>query len=260
MALDSKQFLRYHPYTTYSSKDNSCFISAQGKSLGELNTDSAALFRIGRKAYDLLFSDCSKDQFDRAYASYLDGIEEWRHMLLEMCKSNSIKMQGINGRGSQPVPRQVIQDADESQLTSIAWQIFSARRGSAQTELEEVSMMFMALVFQTLKDVDEYLMLSFLGSADAVTYAVEATTALSNAEELLRSINDSANPSDLKTAASAMAKSRHKEHYALAEYAEQHWREKISPTLSSQKAATELTKIVPLGHKKLAEYVSRWKK
>lgn len=61
-------------------------------------------------------------------------------------------------------------------------------------------------------------------------------------------------------AASVMAKSRHAESYALAEIAKKHWKENIDPKLSAQKAATELTKVVPLSHKKLAEIVSEAKK
>jgi len=61
-------------------------------------------------------------------------------------------------------------------------------------------------------------------------------------------------------AASAMAKKRHAEDYQLAKDAIDHWRENISPDLSAQKAATELTRVVPLSHKKLAELVSSEKK
>ena len=60
--------------------------------------------------------------------------------------------------------------------------------------------------------------------------------------------------------ASAMAKMRHAEDYALADDARKFWRENISPDLSAQKAATELEKVVCLSHKKLAELVSAEKK
>ena len=56
--------------------------------------------------------------------------------------------------------------------------------------------------------------------------------------------------------AAALAKLRHRENYAFAEYALKFWRDNISPDLSAQKAATELTRVVPLSHKKLAEIVS----
>ena len=56
--------------------------------------------------------------------------------------------------------------------------------------------------------------------------------------------------------ASAMARRRHRENYALADDAIKYWRDNISPDLSAQKAATELTRVVPLSHKKLAEIVS----
>ncbi|MGZ0008647.1 hypothetical protein [Burkholderia glumae] len=60
--------------------------------------------------------------------------------------------------------------------------------------------------------------------------------------------------------ASQLARLRHAENRTLIKDAVKHWRESIDPTLSAQKAATELTKIVPLSHKKLAEIVSKAKK
>ncbi|WP_156440629.1 hypothetical protein [Burkholderia sp. MSMB1072] len=60
--------------------------------------------------------------------------------------------------------------------------------------------------------------------------------------------------------AAKLANLRHAESRALIRDAVKHWREKIDPSLSAQKAATELTKIVPLSHKKLAEIVSKAKK
>lgn len=63
-----------------------------------------------------------------------------------------------------------------------------------------------------------------------------------------------------RSAASAMAKQRHKENYALAETAIKYWRENIDRNLSASKAAEELLKVVPLSHKKLAELVSIEKK
>ena len=56
--------------------------------------------------------------------------------------------------------------------------------------------------------------------------------------------------------ASRLAKRRHAENYALAADALKFWRDNISPELSAQKAATELTRVVPLSHKRLAELVS----
>ena len=60
--------------------------------------------------------------------------------------------------------------------------------------------------------------------------------------------------------AAAMAKMRHAENYLLIDYALKYWRENIDSNLSAQKAATELTKVVSLSHKKLAEIVSAEKK
>lgn len=60
--------------------------------------------------------------------------------------------------------------------------------------------------------------------------------------------------------AAELAKKRHVENYALADEALNYWRENIDPALSAEKAATELTRVVPLSHKKLAAIVSAEKK
>lgn len=63
-----------------------------------------------------------------------------------------------------------------------------------------------------------------------------------------------------RLAASSLARLRHAENRALINDAVKHWRENIDPKLSAQKAATELIKIVPLSHKKLAEIISKAKR
>lgn len=77
---------------------------------------------------------------------------------------------------------------------------------------------------------------------------------------ILRGDDHSNRQDNFSEAASQMARRRHAENYALAEDALRHWRENIPAEMSAQKAATELTKVVPLSHKKLAELVSAAKK
>lgn len=91
---------------------------------------------------------------------------------------------------------------------------------------------------------------------NAWTYAVDARffEGCLHAHEGHRLNNPPKNP------AAEMAKKRHAENKTLVEEAIEHWQKNIDPTLSAQKAATELQKIVPLSHKKLAEVVSQEKK
>lgn len=60
--------------------------------------------------------------------------------------------------------------------------------------------------------------------------------------------------------ASALAKKRHAENYALTADAIKYWRENIDPSLSASKAADELLRVLPLSHRKLTEIVSAEKK
>ncbi len=58
---------------------------------------------------------------------------------------------------------------------------------------------------------------------------------------------------------SEFAKMRHSETYALKAQAIEHWHKHIDPKLSNPKAADLLAKIVPVGHRKLVEYVAKAK-
>ncbi|CAB3861248.1 hypothetical protein [Achromobacter denitrificans] len=62
--------------------------------------------------------------------------------------------------------------------------------------------------------------------------------------------------------ASALAKMRHAENYALAEDVAKFWREHIDPSLSAQKAAEQVFRanVVPFSYKKIAEIISRLRK
>lgn len=63
-----------------------------------------------------------------------------------------------------------------------------------------------------------------------------------------------------KEMASRAAFNSHKETYALKKQAKDYWREHIDPKLSNPKAADLLIKIVPVSHRKLAEYVAEAKR
>lgn len=60
--------------------------------------------------------------------------------------------------------------------------------------------------------------------------------------------------------AAALAKLSHAENYALADYARNYWHEMIDPALSAEKAATQLTRVVKLSHKRLAAIISAERK
>lgn len=87
-------------------------------------------------------------------------------------------------------------------------------------------------------------------------YLAHGVRMWNESEELCKSENSQAAPNP----AAEMAKMRHVENYALANYALKYWHEKIDPALSAEKAATELTRVVPLSHKKLAAIISAERK
>lgn len=62
--------------------------------------------------------------------------------------------------------------------------------------------------------------------------------------------------------ASALAKMRHAENYALAKDVAQFWRDHVDPSLSAQKAAEQVFRanVVPFSYKKIAEIISRLRK
>lgn len=123
--------------------------------------------------------------------------------------------------------------------------------------------------------VDDGMALGFVVSGLAESEMVEPAEALNHlitaAEHLgmlreqatIRNLIDATDrlkSRSISNPAAELAKKRHAETYALAKEAIEHWRENIPADLSAQKAANELVKVVPLSHKKLAEYVSAEKK
>ncbi|GBG03810.1 hypothetical protein AZSI13_31370 [Azospira sp. I13] len=92
----------------------------------------------------------------------------------------------------------------------------------------------------------------------AVSYA-ESETDLSTALEILV-VAAEAKGALTNEPAVELARKRHAEHQAMIEYAIKYWRANIDPKLSAQKAANELLNVVNLGHKKLAEIVSKAKR
>lgn len=64
------------------------------------------------------------------------------------------------------------------------------------------------------------------------------------------------NFSEQPSVGSEMAFRRHAENRSMREEALEYWRKHIDSNLSAQKAATELLKVVPLSHKKLAEIIA----
>lgn len=67
---------------------------------------------------------------------------------------------------------------------------------------------------------------------------------------------DSIVPNYKAAIAKHAAAMRHKETHALREEVLKYWREKMNPKVSNEKAASELKKVFPLSHRKLAEYVA----
>ena len=95
-------------------------------------------------------------------------------------------------------------------------------------------------------------------------YATDVTSAFNMLYEASQvvdhadAISDNFVVSKITKSASELAKRRHAENYALADYVRTYWRQNIDPALSAQKAAEEIirARIVPLSHKKIAEIVS----
>lgn len=63
-----------------------------------------------------------------------------------------------------------------------------------------------------------------------------------------------------KVQASLSATKRHLETYELKKQAIEYWRNNIDSSLSNDKAANLLIKIVPLSHRKLSQYIAEAKK
>ncbi len=99
---------------------------------------------------------------------------------------------------------------------------------------------------------------SALRKKGSPAFLVVAKTPI-NGLDLLAIINEAVKRG-AENPAAKLAKLRHAENYAMAADALEFWRENIDPSLSAEKAASILERIVPLSHKKLAAVVSKEKK
>ncbi|WP_143053092.1 hypothetical protein [Nitrosovibrio tenuis] len=142
-----------------------------GKQRKELNSDTGALFRIGREAYKQLPEAKSKENFDNAHLGFFKFIDKLRLAFQEMkfkCKDSSGNMLEIDWS-----------DVQDHQIVDVAWQIFSKHQATADTfEKEAYTELFL---FHALIEIDNALICIDLGSTDAVSAAIEAANALSNA-------------------------------------------------------------------------------
>lgn len=99
---------------------------------------------------------------------------------------------------------------------------------------------------------------SALGERKSPAFSVMAKTPI-NGNDLLAIIKEAVSRG-AENPAAKLAKLRHAENYELATDALEFWRVNIDPSMSAQKAASILERVVPLSHKKLAELVSKEKK
>ncbi|MFA7269473.1 MAG: hypothetical protein WC073_09030 [Sterolibacterium sp.] len=175
-------FLYYHPHLTFSDRKSDCFIDPKGKSQGDLDVDTDALFCLGRKVYGLLDPECdvSRDEFDQGHIGYLNMIDEWRVSVVEMYAAKRLKF--IDHAGL-PVTKDVnVDEMDDSQIISIIWQQ-SSTLGAKKLlgeDQEALRVIEQTLLFHALKEIDHALIGLRLDGGTVVA-TIEAANALSNA-------------------------------------------------------------------------------
>lgn len=143
--------------------------------------------------------------------------------------------------------------------------LFKPKWDSSETDGDKEDEEFFAAMEKSPKETSSIALLHV--ASIATSYAVQAMKAEKDSREawafaasarywagiLVATPFGEANSSQ---AAAQLARRRHAENDVLAREALAHWKQHIDPSLSAQKAATELVRVVPLSHKKLAEIIS----
>jgi len=170
-----RKFKAYHPYLTFSDSLNNCFVEPNGKQGKELNPDTEALFDIGREVYKRLPDGYTKEDFDQAYSSHWEFIDNLRQTFQKMESDGKIK--GVNEAGEVIAP--LWSDLADNQVLDLAWQLFPKMKLGADSV--PVQMLAEAFLFHAFYEIDSAIIGSYLDGREAIAAAIAATNALANA-------------------------------------------------------------------------------
>lgn len=167
-----RKFHTYHPYLTFSDPLNDCFVEPNGKHGKELNPDTQALFDIGREVYKRM-PDCTKEDFDQAYSSHWDFIDDLRQTFQKMESDGKLKSKNEAGKEMTPL----WDDLSDDQVLDVAWQIFPKIEGENSKLMD---MLGEAYLFHAFHEIDNAIIGIFLDGREAIAAAIAAANALAN--------------------------------------------------------------------------------
>lgn len=179
MAFDFRQFSYYHPYLTYANPNNDRFIAPTGKPTKELNADTEALFRLGKQAFKRLVQggEFLREEFSEGYAAYWNMIDMCRETFAVMLDAGMIRP--ISDTTEQPISID-IKKADDDQIISLCWQVYSKSWNKAEADDEDKSLLRDLFLFHALREIDNAL-IGLALDGEAVVAAIYAANSLSNA-------------------------------------------------------------------------------
>lgn len=204
------KLLAYDPFTTFAGSNTpGVFLTrdnknsfASGGLRGTRNSDLAALWALGKSAYQKLPHAVHAEPFDSGLKAFYAYIDETRGIICEMMLTKHISVMYPDGMLAS---QEWCQGAEPSEILKVAWSLSNA---SSPITDDMVNGTFLeAFCFACLLEIDNTLIGISLGGGDSISSALEACEANANAEAIA-SRNDRLQNARKQLAAQAAA-SRH---------------------------------------------------
>jgi hypothetical protein len=183
MKYDPNEFSAYDPYATFSSLENRRFIKSTGESSFSgwsepLDDDEQALWRLGKNAFDAL-NATSRDDFEHAYQTYIDGMQMNREILAELSENDTILIQNSNEERISPDWSKYPPD----EILAFIWQIFSQIPREKHPQ-EFQALLRQSFLFACFKLIEHALIAHMLDGRGLLSAVLGAASAFANAEVL----------------------------------------------------------------------------
>jgi len=261
MGLTKNRFQTYDPYRSYSEQglatSQQQFTAEDGENLfdhyyGSSLKENAEpeLWKLGHQAYRILTKKFGKEpRTEEIYdcvREFASAINEWMANFLDnLTKNGNIYIATEDDKAWEGFLKE---EYDLEFLVNILYEIEKKQPGLKLTDFEA------AFAICCLYRVDDALIARLLGFGGFGDRTLEA-------HELLKKAMGPSQEKAVRSELAGMAaKVRHEETHALREEVIQYWRSNIDSKISAEKAATELSRIFPLSHRKLSQYISAERK
>ncbi|MEB3098814.1 hypothetical protein VCS63_23460 [Achromobacter sp. D10] len=259
------QFLTLHPFYTYGQPNEGRIFKARGGKEAQQvgrphgdNPDTAALWRLGERAYSLLQPMASVDQFDAELAEFNAFLDDARRGIYASIVGGTIHAVTPDGGDANP---DWIKDLPESQILDMCWGMGTAK-GPISDE-------FLADMFRTsfclaaLIEIENAYIGMFFDGRDAVSSALAAAEAIFNAETIANRTDRMQEARRQIALQGALSRLQNDPRQREKQFIKDCWREwKNDPSRYASKAAFARDMLTKCSHlqssKKIEDWTRQW--